>query len=653
MTLRKRLFWLFAPLLALALVIAYLLSQSLILTRFDRQDAALLVAEAERVRALLDNDLKRNLDLLLSYAQWDASYEFMLGQHPDFVQRNMDSEALRQMNFDFMIYLAADGRVRAEQWLPPDLPDLLALGSNKPRSHESLRTSILALAERLRHRDGEGPRGQLVALQGVPLILVMSGISNNQNSLPSVGTLVAGHFIDGERAENLQTQLDGAMRLLPPDEEMVRWKMLSSLDQTSINQIEISPRRILDDAHHQVVLLFSNSLDEPELMFELTRERRLYLEGRKAIAIFLAQAGTVGIAAWLLIYLGLEFGILRRVSRMHREIADIGPETAGQRLSDAGRDELGRLAAETNRMLARLEQSETRDREILDAIQDGYFELTPDGTIQAVNRALCSMLGYPAEELLQRSFETVLEEQDIQRARELFRQSWNAGSDATFAAPFRRRNGSQGYYETRFSLIRDAQGNCVGYRGILRDISDQMAYQQHLLDMAYRDPLTGLGNRKAFHEQLRQSIEQSQQPLALLFLDLDHFKEVNDQFGHDVGDTLLQHIAERLRGAVRQPDRVYRLGGDEFTLILADSAAETAQKLAERLREALQGAIRIGALSIDFVTPSIGIALYPQHANDPDGLIKAADSAMYEAKRERNRACLYHPGMLSSSPQSG
>ena len=99
---------------------------------------------------------------------------------------------------------------------------------------------------------------------------------------------------------------------------------------------------------------------------------------------FLAQAGGVGLAAWLLIYLGLEFGILRRVSRMHGEIAAIGPGSVRQRIGDRGNDELGRLALEINRMLERLEQSETRDREILDAIQDGYFELSPDGIVRAV-----------------------------------------------------------------------------------------------------------------------------------------------------------------------------------------------------------------------------------------------------------------------------
>ena len=652
MTLRKRLFWLFAPLLLFALGFAYLLSQSLILSRFDRQDTAQLTAEAERLRALLDNSLKRNLDLLLSYAQWDDSYEFMRGNQPDFTRRNMDPDALRQMNFDFMVFLDLDGKVRAEQWLPPDLPDLLVLGSDRPSSHASLRRNILALAERLRQSTSGGPRGQLVEVQGVPLILVMSEISNNQNSLPSVGTLLAGHFIDGERAEHLQTQLNGALRLLPPSDMLARWRDLPATGQSGLNEIEISPRRVLDDQHQQIALLFSNSLGEPEVMLELTRERSLYREGRQAIIIFLAQAGGVGLAAWLLIYLGLEFGILRRVSRMHGEIAAIGPGSVRQRIGDRGNDELGRLALEINRMLERLEQSETRDREILDAIQDGYFELGPDGIVRAVNRALCRMLGYPSEALLEHSYETMLEHEDIERARILFGRALESGENVSFAAPFRRRDGSQGYYEARLSLIHDGQGNFTGYRGILRDISDQVAYQNRLLDMAYRDPLTGLGNRKAFAEQLRQAMEKHHS-LALLFLDLDRFKEVNDRFGHDVGDDLLRQIAERLRNALRQPDRVYRLGGDEFTLILAEIDAEGAQKLAERLRQALHEPIRIGSLNIDFVTPSIGIALYPQHAEDAENLLKAADSAMYEAKRERNRACLYQPQPLSSSPQTG
>lgn len=656
MTLRKRLFWLFSPLLVLVLASALVLSKNLILSRFDQQDATLMSAEAERLRALLDHELKRSLELVQTHAKWDDSYEFMHGQHPDFLRRNIDPDSLQLMDFDFMIFLDRNDEVYAEQWIPPDLPDLFVLGTEKPRNYASLRASILGLVKRLHQPGGvEDVRGQFVVVQGLPLMLAMSNISNNQNSLPSVGTLVAGHFIDSERAERMQGQVEGALRLLPPPSDGSGWRALPVLNALNLNQIGVSPRRVLDGERQQISLLFRNSLGEPQLLLELTRNRSLYNEGLKAIAIFLAQATAVGLVAWLLIYLGLEFAILRRVSRMNQEIAAIGPDSTSQRLSDAGRDELGQLASEANRMLERLEQSEIRDRQILDAIQDGYFELEPDGVIVAANRALCEMLGYPHEQLLRNTFAHLLSADDSQRARQLLTQARDNGSNATFAAALRRQNGSLGYYETRFSLIHDGQGNFAGYRGVLRDISDQMAYQNQLLDMAYRDPLTNLGNRKAFTEQLKGGLDlarQQQGRLALLYLDLDRFKEVNDRFGHDVGDTLLQKIAERLRNTMRQPDRVYRLGGDEFTLLLQDADASLALKLADRLLAALGTPLHLGEQLIDFVTPSIGIALFPDHAEDPESLVKAADSAMYQAKQQRNSACLYQRAALSSTSQS-
>ena len=656
MTLRKRLFWLFAPLLALSLVFAYGLSQSLILSRFDRQDAYLLQGEATRLQNLLEQNLRRNLDLVQSYAQWDTSYEFMHGQHPDYMSRNADPEALSEMNFDFMVFLDMQGQVHAEQWLPPTLADMFVLDGQRPRSQEQLRRDILEQARLLTQASQEDLYGALIKAQGVPLILAMGSIQDNQNTLPKAGTLVAGHFLDGERSENLQSQINGTLRLLAAEDSPGDWSPQASSGAFNLNRVALSQRRLLNEDQQQILLRFSNNLGQPQMLFELTRDRRLYHEGRKSIAIFLAQATGVGLVALLLIYLGLEFAILRRVSRMHQDIAAIGPESSQQRLKDRGNDELGRLAHEVNRMLERLEQSEARDREILDAIQDGYFEISPEGKVQAVNRALSILLGYPAEDMLGHSYENLLSPEDAERARQDFAQALANNEQIRFSAPLRRGDGSLGHYETRFSLIRDSQGYFAGFRGILRDISEQVAYQNQLLDLAYRDSLTGLGNRKAFSEHLRSALDKAQREqsrLALIYMDLDRFKEVNDRYGHDVGDDLLQSIAERLRSAVRQPDRVYRLGGDEFTLLLPNSGSAAAAKLAARLLGELQSPVPIGELSIDFVTPSIGIALYPDHAQSPEDLIKAADSAMYEAKRERNRTCLYHPQLLSSSPQSG
>lgn len=650
MTLRKRLFWLFGPLLVLVLSSAFVLSQQIILSRFDRQDSVLLDTEVKRLRSLLDDNLKYTLDLVQGYAAWDDSYAFMQDRNQDFIRSNMDTEAMRLLDLDFMVFLDLQGRVYAEQWQPPDLPELLVLGDQRPDDHLAMREDILNLSKRLRQNGSSTLKGQFVLVQGVPVVLATSPISNSDGSLAPLGTLIAGHFIDGERAEKLQNRVNAVLRLLPPDGLHADWQLLPA-PNIGLNPIHLSPRLLLDSEHQQRLMLLSNSLGEPELLLELTKDRRLYQDGRQTIGMFLLLSSAIGLLAWLLIYLGLEHWILHRVSRMHREMAAIGPDSAHQRLSDSGDDELGQLAGEANRMLERLELSETRDRQILDAIQDGYFELDATGVILAVNRALCQMLGYRAEELLQHHFDNVLNAEDSQRARQLFTQARDTGENATFAAPFCRRDGSLGYYETRFSLVPDSQGRFSGFRGILRDISAQVEYQNQLIDMAYRDPLTGLGNRKAFAEHLKNALEHAQrQPgqLALLYLDLDRFKEVNDRFGHDTGDALLQKIAERLRNAMRQPDLVYRLGGDEFTLILQDATRDMALKLAERLIAALGTPLQLGAQHIDFVTPSIGIALFPEHAQDAEGLIKSADSAMYLAKRERNRACVYQSEALSS-----
>jgi len=214
---------------------------------------------------------------------------------------------------------------------------------------------------------------------------------------------------------------------------------------------------------------------------------------------------------------------------------------------------------------------------------------------------------------------------------------------APLSARLRRADGSIGHFETQISRRHNAGGRLIGYRGILHDVSEHVLHQQQLFDLAYQDALTGLGNRKAFHEDLARYMHSASMPLALIFLDLDRFKQVNDRFGHDVGDALLACMAERLRNALRQPSKAYRLGGDEFTVIVPAPGFQGASALAQRLLKVLGEPVSVSGVSIDFVTPSIGVAFAPAHASEVDALIKAADHAMYEAKRERGRVCVYQP----------
>ncbi|HBO8343777.1 TPA: diguanylate cyclase [Pseudomonas aeruginosa] len=647
MPLRTRLLWLFLPLLAASLGGIWLLSESILLSLFDREDQQRLQEGATVLHNRLDFELKRHLDIVRTYAWWDASYDFIQRPNETFEQENLDHEMLDDLGFDFVLFLDDRGHLQLKQWSPP-APDQRVLFGAPSASDQALLEALQQRAIRLGALDFRGRTdhslSELLLVDNLPTLLVSVPISNNQGSAPAKGAILAGYFLDRERLANLREQMQADLQPMPNIATDSTWKPLRSRSGSTHNQALLSPRRFIGEHVQQVSVQYLSSSGEPQLRFDITKKRQLYIQGEKAINFFLGASLLVALGAFLVGYLALELWVLRRVQRLNREVAEVGRNAHSIRLSDFGNDELGQLAGEMNQMLERLEHSEARDRAILQSMRDGYFEMDVDGVILTVNPALCQLLGQTRETLIGHPYYELLGEDDLARARQPFQRAMQSGAGKTFAIPLQRADGSLGYFEATVSLIHDLQGELRGYRGIVRDVSDQIAYQQQLLEMAYRDPLTGLGNRKAFDEQLGQALLRAGSggsELALLYLDLDRFKEVNDRFGHDIGDALLRTVAERVRSTLRQPDKAYRLGGDEFAVLLEDSQENNPQRLAERLLAALVQPIALNGERIDFVTPSIGIALYPRHAGDAEGLARAADSAMYEAKRQRNHYCLY------------
>lgn len=192
--------------------------------------------------------------------------------------------------------------------------------------------------------------------------------------------------------------------------------------------------------------------------------------------------------------------------------------------------------------------------------------------------------------------------------------------------------------------LRNDAGEVTHYSGVFYDISERKAAEEKLSRLAYFDALTELPNRKYFYDKLRLACHHclaGTERIALLFVDLDHFKTINDTMGHQAGDALLRETAKRLRSSIRSHDMAARIGGDEFAVLLADvKDAGNAQAVARKILEAFVEAVLIDGTPVT-VTPSIGIALCPDHAGDPDTLVRMADEAMYQAKAAgRNTAQL-------------
>ncbi|MGZ5041196.1 MAG: diguanylate cyclase domain-containing protein, partial [Usitatibacter sp.] len=170
--------------------------------------------------------------------------------------------------------------------------------------------------------------------------------------------------------------------------------------------------------------------------------------------------------------------------------------------------------------------------------------------------------------------------------------------------------------------------------------------EKEILRLAYEDGLTGLPNRAMFNEQLGQAVrlaERGTASLAVLLLDMDRFKAINDTLGHPTGDMALREVGMRVRKALRSADIVARLGGDEFGVLLATGDSDNAKVVAEKIHKALEEPLVIDGQTMDMAA-SIGIARYPEHGDDPSALLRAADVAMYQAKRAKSRYAIYDPG---------
>jgi diguanylate cyclase (GGDEF)-like protein/PAS domain S-box-containing protein len=286
-------------------------------------------------------------------------------------------------------------------------------------------------------------------------------------------------------------------------------------------------------------------------------------------------------------------------------------------------------------------ESEIRFRSILDSIEDGFFEVDLAGNFTFFNDQIPQHLGYSSEELIGLNYRKYMDEENAKLVFETFHNVFmTSTSTKTVDWELMKKDGTKICVEASVSLRRDMNNNPIGFCGIIRDITDRKKSERKLAYLAYHDPLTGLYNRKAFLERLDQTIREAKRygnSRSILYIDLDRFKKVNDVFGHEAGDKLLVQVASRLKEILREGDYISRLGGDEFTVILAGPSKANPEKIAMRVLKSLARPYSIQGRKIDFVTPSIGVSTFPHDGHNADTLLKHADMAMYTAKEQGNR----------------
>ena len=296
-----------------------------------------------------------------------------------------------------------------------------------------------------------------------------------------------------------------------------------------------------------------------------------------------------------------------------------------------------------------LEAREQRFRALVEKSWSGVALLNADLAFTYVGSSTQRLLGYDERELIDTSFLGFVHPRDRQLARDTFVElGATPNREAQAELRFLHKNGTWIWLEAfGQNLLHDSSVNAIIVN--YRDITQRKATEKQLEYQAYYDALTGLPNRLLFRDRVVNAIAQAKRHrrgIAVMYLDLDHFKLVNDGLGHSVGDGLLSEVAARLQGAIRASDTISRLGGDEFTILLNDTnSTDAIFAVARKVLSSLTRPFRVNGHEL-FVTASIGISIFPTDGEDVETLLKCADSAMYRAKElGRNQAQLFLSSM--------
>jgi len=295
-------------------------------------------------------------------------------------------------------------------------------------------------------------------------------------------------------------------------------------------------------------------------------------------------------------------------------------------------------AAERSAAEQALRQAEAKYRGIFENAIEGIYQLSPDGTYVAANPALARIYAYssPMELLAAAGSGMAGFHVDEHQAQEFFSQLTEQGEIRSFESQARRRDGRVIWVSQNARAIRDEAGELLFYEGSVEDITERKEAESALRHQAFHDPLTGLPNRILFLDHLRLAMERTKRSkkfaYAVLYMDLDRFKIINDSLGHNIGDELLKHVSRQLQEAVRTMDTVARFGGDEFAVLLEDMRApREAIKIAKRISDAVKEPSHLGGYDVH-TSASIGIVLINDSYDRPDAILRDADTAMYRAK---------------------
>ncbi|MEO8287650.1 MAG: diguanylate cyclase [Chloroflexota bacterium] len=646
------------------IAVLYTASRVIVLGSFAQQEAFTTQQNVERVQGAIDDNLIALEGTTRDWSIWDDTYKYIQTNDQEYFTANLaDNTTMTSNRLNLMLFADLDGRIIFQKNFNYLTGELLP-------NPASLKNHIYNGSPLLRHPNVESSLTGILALPEAPMLIASEPVVHSNSTGPVAGTIIFGRLLDTGQMQSLAATTLLDLTLQPIDTPNMPTEFRDAFTALVQAPAQASPIHVqpLNQSSVAGYTLLSDIYKKPVFILKAEMPRDVYERGQDTIQYYAFTLIIAGVTFGIVVLLLLKTIVLSRLARLNRDTASIAASSnMSGRVAVSGSDELANLGTSMNKMLSALQLShdelkegEERYRAVVEQTSEAIFLIDTETQrfIQA-NASSQILLGYTLDELQHITFDDVL---ILDKATPTIKLHNTTGSlRLSFERRYRRKDGTIVHVEVSDSHItyggRDVL--CV----VARDITDRKRAERILHELAMRDGLTSLYNRREMQRILQEAAERYQRfdlPAALIMIDIDHFKSVNDTYGHNVGDDVLRWISRLLVELVRDGDKVARFGGEELAVILPDTDLDTALEIAERLRRAVatqpfqsdnhpdhtpddpDSTIPADPLRIP-ITISLGVAVLNRHIPAIQPLIEAADQALYEAKRNgRNCTVPYH-----------
>lgn len=609
------------------------LSNRILVNEFVKIEDSSIISNMERVNNAMNEEVDNLSDFVNDYSAWDDSYNFSKNKNEEYITSNFSGyKTFQKMRINFIIYTDKDGKVILSKGFNLNL-NKEELPSQKLQTEIKLKVKNLTL---MKH--SESIKG-ITEINNTPTIFIIEPITTSDGIKSSGGHMIAGRYIDKQQILNLSSRVKVNLNVEKYNKNIkqdknIKWDNNAGVEDTNKNSA--IGYKILPDIENN-----------PYLVIKIDIIRQVYNQATKSVIYFVIVFTLISLSLAGIALIFFNKIVAKRITKMKLIIDNIrSKKNTTMRMKAEGNDEIASLAAGFNNLQDELFESSDK----IEISQNKYYSLisnmiscflyskvvvdqkgvTIDFIILDCNNSLCEYIHFKREEIIGRKISEFIDfsKIDIDAFNEFVYVAEVAGRKKVDEVFF--QNAKRWILATAYSIEK-------GYFALMfNDITEKKKTEQKNLELANKDMLTGLPNRKMIMDKINASIDINKiagGKFAILFIDLDNFKKVNDSLGHDVGDILIQNVGARLKSIIAPTDVVARIGGDEFIILQdgIDSKGE-AEDLAESIGNVLKASFRYIDNEL-YTAASVGISIYPDDGVNISSLMKNSDIAMYETKK--------------------